>query len=203
MNWTWISRFIKSNKNTNHTHTLGDRTVTNLRRGWPTRSPKQTLPNTQRHQWQTHKLLEPISKNTQIAPGAHQWSSPMVLSGRQISRPRGKMTNSTWCSKGKFTGWTLVDLLGWGPRPLVQMLLSIPPRESISWRPVLSRGETRRLPETNGFSSCEKRPPNLCLLGPVAASWGPKAARRCHSCGSTQKNPGSQISRECSPTLAP
>ena len=63
---------------------------------------------------------------------------------------------------------------------LSQMQDSIPPEKSLSWQPVLSRGETGRIVKANGFGSCPPDP----LFG---------ASSRlicCHGHSSPLENPG-------------
>ena len=65
-----------------------------------------------------------------------------------------KCPDSTLCSKEK-CAWVHTGrlTLSWGCQH-AQMCVSIPKRKSISWQPVMSRGEIGRNPKTNGFGSC-------------------------------------------------
>ena len=95
----------------------------------------------------------------------HTWSLLADIHQRQLV----KCPNSTSRSKERFAGCTPVDLLSLGVHQLIQMHFSLPPRESLSWQPVLSREETGRILETNSFGSWEEHPLNP-LLRPVATS---------------------------------
>ena len=87
--------------------------------------PNKHFPNTNGNWHQTHSRIN--WQNTQIALHAQKRSLP---------------------------GCTTVDLLSLGCFSTLQMHVSIPPRKSVNWQPVLSRGETGSIPKTNGFSSC-------------------------------------------------
>ena len=81
---------------------------------------------------------------------AHKWSSISDTHQNQLQR----CPNSTLCSKEK-CAWVHTGrlTLSWGCQH-AQMCVSIPKRKSISWQPVMSRGEIGRNPKTNGFGSC-------------------------------------------------
>ena len=81
--------------------------------------------------------------------------SKMVLSIRRTSEPSENKAHIALCSqKRTLPGCPLVNLHSLGACQLSQMHVSIPPRESRSWRLVTSRGEIGRIPKTKGFGSC-------------------------------------------------
>ena len=89
-------------------------------------------------------------QNAQVTLGAHKLSS----------RSDNVRTNWQKCliilraQKRGFPECTSKDLLSPGARQLVQIHVSIPPRKSIHWQPLLGRGETETIPKTNGCGSC-------------------------------------------------
>ena len=152
-NWNVISHFSKGNKNTNHTKWNTDsysrrQSCQKPSRRLPTWSLKRNTSNTNRPQRQIHVRTD--CQHTRITLSAHK-----LLSGRPLSEPVGKKCpNSTSPSKEKVAGCTWVDLLRLGARQLVQRHLSIPLTKNTGWQPMLSRGETGRIPKTNGIDGC-------------------------------------------------
>lgn len=73
--------------------------------------------------------------------------------------------------KREVWGCKPLDLLGLGARQLIHMHLSVPLRESRSWQPVLSRGETGRVLETKGFGSCKEHPPKSLSRASSHEQW--------------------------------
>lgn len=133
--------------------------------------PKWHLVLTNSLQWQTD--IRNKWQNAQIAICAHKRSSMVdtnqnqpakypnhnqcsqtVPNGKQTSEPTRKGPNSILCSKEK-AAWVHTGGLtqSWS-RQLVQKHLYVPLRKCIRCQPVLSRGDTGRIPETNGFRSC-------------------------------------------------
>ena len=99
-------------------------------------------------QWQ--RDIGTYWQNAQIALCAYQWSSTSDTQQNQLA----KCPITCHAQKRSLPRCTLVDLLSLGACQLFQMHVSVPPRKSISWQPVPSRGETGRIPKTNGFGSC-------------------------------------------------
>ena len=62
-----------------------------------------------------------------------------------------KCPNSALCSKEKVVWCTQLNLDNLGDHQLIQRLVLVSPSKSLSWQLVLSRGETERIPQTNGF----------------------------------------------------
>ena len=80
----------------------------------------------------------------------------MVLNGRQTSEPIGKniqiaVSTHKWegCLCAHWWTYLVLELVS-----MSQMEVSVPPRKSVSWQPLLSRGETGKILKTNGFGSC-------------------------------------------------
>ena len=105
---------------------------------------------------------------------------PNINGPQWQTEPVGKMPKQH-CSKEKFAQ-VHTGGLNLGAHQLSQVHLSIPPRESGSWQSVLSRGETGRTPETNGFCSLQEHPPKSPSQGQLAMSSELLAATlaRCH-----------------------
>ena len=142
--------------------------------------PSKHFPSTNSPQWQTH-----IRTNWQKCPNSTSYSQK-VLNGRQTSGPISEMTPNHFVLKREVCPgahqWIQVDLV----------LELVPPRESISWQPVLRRWETGRISETNGFDSCQESPPESPSQDQLATSSWLIAAILGHCCGRgcTVENPG-------------
>ena len=65
-----------------------------------------------------------------------------------------------------------MDLTGLGTRHLVQVHVSVP-QEKCTLQSVPSSGETGRIPERDGFSSCQEHPPKPISQGQGASSSSP------------------------------
>lgn len=144
--------FYKGNKNTNHInrihiHTPEDRTVTILQEDdW---YEAQTL------LWHKWSLMVDKHQNQLAKYPNDPQCSQVILSIRHTSEPTNSNAHIALCTqKRTLPGCPLVNLCGLGACQLSQMHVSIPPRESISWWLVTSRGEIGRIPKTNGFGSC-------------------------------------------------
>ena len=131
------------------------------------------MPVTQRGYLLTHlqtggsqSRQEDDGKGIKPIPPRRKWPSNQVA----------KRPNSTLYSKEKLAGCTPVDLLSLGACQLVRTHVSAPARKRVRWQPLQGRGEAGRLPETSGFSSCEKRPPKTSSPGPVSQERGFLAA---------------------------
>ena len=138
--------------------------------------PNKHFPNTNGPRCQTNVRT---NKNAQIALGA-----------QNRTRPR--------CTPG--------HLLRLGACQLVQMHVPVPPRKSVRWQPVPSRGETGRIPKTNGFGSCEEHPPRASSQGHLATnSWLIAAIlARCRGRELYSRKPHAVRSREnAAPRWAP
>lgn len=104
--------------------------------------------------------------------------------------------------KREVCGFTRVDLLSLGAHHLIQMHLSVMQGESGSGGPVQSRGETGRVLETKGFSSCEEHPPNP-PLGPVAMKWAHRGQPSTVMVAALLSKPKEQVLKKHSPTWPP
>lgn len=113
-----------------------------------------------------------------------------------------KCPDRTCAQKRTLPRCTPVDLLSLQARQLVHIHLSVPPRETVSWQPVLSRGETGSLPRTNGLGSCEEGALQIHPQDQPAQSRAAELFTASSALSWQQlyvENPGSQISRERSP----
>lgn len=160
----------------------------------------------QSHKWNTdtpenRNVTKPLmTTDTESQTSTSRKHTVLVLDTRQ--NQLAKCPNSSSYSKQKFVWCSWVDLPGLGGFRLVQMHLSFPPRENVSWQPVLSTRETGRIPETV-LAAAEKLSPK-----PLSGSAGhkkleqsshpPVVSWRAPLLWKTRR---SQLSRELSVTL--
>ena len=98
----------------------------------------------------------------------YKWSSTADTHQNQLSN-----VQIAFCAQKKsLPGCTPVNLLSLGAPQFIQMHLSTPPRKSVSWQPVLSRGETGRIPQNKWFQWLLQMLLKIPVSGPVSpSSW--------------------------------
>ena len=159
------------NKSTSHTNGIHTHTATiNALWGWPVQNPKHTLPQHKRSSTvvrcrnqlarvpKQHFVLQngpqrqtDIRTNWQKCPNSSQCSQTVLNGGQnQLARIPNSTSANRWegCLCAHQWIYLVLELISSS-----QMQVSIPPKNSISWQPVPSRGETGRILKTNGFGS--------------------------------------------------